>query len=161
MAPWYRKTVDECVKELDTNIETGLTEQEAEKRLKKYGPNVFREGENPSVWEMLWSQINNILIWILIAAAVISVIAGELTDAVIIVSVIMLNAVIGIVQESKAEKALEELQKISTPKAVVKRDGQIKEISSEKIVPGDIVFIEAGRYIPADLRLIETVNLQV
>lgn len=149
------------MKELNVNIEKGLTSEEAEKRLKQYGPNKFAEGEKTSIWKMLWEQINSILIWILIAAAVVSAFVGEITDAVIIFIVIVLNAVIGVVEESKAEKALEELKKMSTPKAIVKRDGQIKEIPSENLVPGDVVILDAGRYVPADLRLIESANLQI
>lgn len=161
LSQWYSKTVQEITEELNTNIETGLSSQEAENRLKQYGPNKFQEGEKTSIWKMLWEQINSILIWILIVAAIISAFVGEITDAIIIFIVIALNAIIGIVEESKAEKALEELKKMSTPKAIVRRDGQIKEISSENLVPGDVVIIDAGRYIPADLRLIETANLQI
>lgn len=161
LSQWYSKTIQEITEELSTNIESGLTSQEAENRLKQYGPNKFQEGEKTSIWKMLWEQINSILIWILIVAAIISAFVGEITDAIIIFIVIALNAIIGIVEESKAEKALEELKKMSTPKAIVRRDGQIKEISSENLVPGDVVIIDAGRYIPADLRLIETANLQI
>jgi len=161
LSQWFSKTVQEITEEFNTNIETGLSSQEAENRLKQYGPNKFQEGEKTSIWKMLWEQINSILIWILIVAAIISAFVGEITDAIIIFIVIALNAIIGIMEETKAEKALEELKKMSTPKAIVKRDGQIKEISSENLVPGDVVIIDAGRYIPADLRLIETANLQI
>lgn len=161
MPAWYEKTTEEVVKELQTNIETGLTSEEAKRRLEKYGPNRFQEYKKPSIWKMLWDQINNVLIYILIVAAIVSGIVSEITDSIIIFIVIALNAVIGIIQESKAEKALEELKKMSTPIAVVKRDGEVKEISSEEVVPGDIVLIDAGRFIPADLRLVETVNLQM
>ena len=100
------------------------------------------------------------LIYVLLAAAGITFVIGEYVDGLIILLVVILNAVIGVVQEYKAEKAIEALQEMSTPKALVRRDGEIREINSEEIVPGDIV-IEAGRYIPADLRLIETANLQI
>ena len=86
---------------------------------------------------------------------------GEISDSIIIAIVIILNAVIGVIQESKAEKSLEALKSLSTPKAIVKRDGILKEIPSEEIVPGDIIIIDAGRYIPCDIRLIETANLQI
>ena len=101
------------------------------------------------------------MIYILIAAAVISGIMGEISDSIIILIVILINATIGVVQESKAEKALEALKELSTPKALVKRNGELIEIPSEEVVTGDIVIIDAGRYIPADLRLIETANLQI
>lgn len=161
MKNWYTKPIEEVLKELETDVGKGLTSREAEERLKKYGPNQFTEQQRPSIWKMLWEQINSMLIYILIAAAVISAIVGEVSDAIIIFLVIILNAVIGVVQETKAEKALEELKKMATPKALVRRDGTVKEISSEQIVPGDIVLIDAGRFIPADLRLVETANLQI
>ena len=147
--------------ELQTNEDNGLTSQEASRRLKENGPNIFQATKPPSLLQKLWEQINSLLIYILIAAAVISAIVGEVSDTVIIVIVIILNAVIGVIQESKAEKALEELKKMSTPNAVVKRDGIIQEIPSEDLVVGDIVILDAGRLIPADLRLLESANLQI
>lgn len=157
----YKKDVHETLQKLHTNANTGLTKEEAENRLKQYGTNSFQEFKPPSMLKRIWEQINSMLIYILIGAAIISFIVGEVSDAVIILLVIVINAVVGVIQESKAEKALEELNKISTPKAVVKRSGIIQEIPSEQIVPGDIVMIDAGRYIPADLRLIETINLKI
>lgn len=161
MTKWYTKSMNEITEELQSDVQKGLTSQEAEKRLKKFGSNKFEEGKKTSLWRLIWEQINSILIWILIVAAIVSAFVGEVTDAIIIFIVIALNAVIGIVEESKAEKALEELKKMSTPKAVVKRDGKVSEISSEELVPGDIVILDAGRFVPADLRLVETANLQI
>lgn len=161
LSQWYTKHQSEVSKELETDVLKGLSSKEAKERLVKYGPNQFEEGEKASIWKMLWTQINSLLIWILLGAAIISAIVGEVTDAIIILLVVVLNAIIGVVQESKAEKALEELKKMSTPKAVVRRDGEIVEIASEEVVPGDLVMIDAGRSIPADLRLIETANLQI
>ncbi len=111
--------------------------------------------------QLFLAQLNDAMIYILIAAAVISGIMGEISDSIIILIVIFINATIGVVQESKAEKALEALKQLSTPKALVKRNGELIEIPSEEVVTGDIVIIDAGRYIPADLRLIETANLQI
>ena len=161
LSQWYSKDTNVVIEELETDVSNGLSTREAKERLAKYGPNQFEEGEKTSIWKMLWEQINSVLIWILLVAAVISAFLGEITDAIIILLVVALNAVIGIVQESKAEKALEELKKMSSPKAVVRRDGEIKEIPTEEVVPGDIVLIDAGRSIPADVRLIETANLQI
>lgn len=158
---WYQKPIEKVTEELGSNISKGLSSQEVKMRLEKYGPNQFEEGQKATIWQMLWEQINSMLIWILIGAAVLSAIVGEVADAIIIFIVIALNAIIGVIQESKAEKALDELKKMSTPKAVVKRDGEIKEVSSEELVPGDLVLIDAGRFIPADLRLVETANLQI
>lgn len=151
----------QLLNELNTNEEVGLSSKEASERLVKHGPNSFIESKPPSLIVLIWRQINSLLIYILIAAAVISAIVGEYSDSVIIAIVILLNAVIGVVEESKAEKALQELKKMSTPKAMVKRDGVIQEIPSEDLVVGDLVILDAGRFVPADLRLIETANLKV
>lgn len=161
MSQWFSKSISDLEQKLSTNIEKGLTENEAAERLRRLGPNRFEDHKKASILKMFWNQINSMLIYILIAAAGISAFVGEITDAAIIFIVILLNAVIGVVQESKAEKALEELKKMSTPKAIVKRNGSVREISSEEIVQGDIIILDAGRYIPADLRLVETANLQI
>ncbi|WAA09030.1 cation-translocating P-type ATPase [Fervidibacillus albus] len=161
MSLWYSKTIDEVKQELQTDLQKGLSSKEVEERLEKFGLNEFEEQQKASIWKKLWEQINSLLIWILIAASVISAFVGEGTDAIIILLVVALNAIIGVIQESKAEKALDELKKMSSPKAIVKRDGEVKEIPSEQIVPGDIVLIDAGRSIPADLRLFESANFQV
>ncbi len=158
---WFTKTQSEVIIELGTDPATGLTSAEAEVRLAQYGPNEFSEHKPPSLFMLFFEQINSLLIFILLAAALISTFIGEYSDAAIIVIVILLNAVIGVIQEAKAEKALEELKKMTTPKALVKRDGCIQEIPSGQLVPGDLVIIDAGRFIPADLRLIETANLKI
>lgn len=158
---WFIKSNNEVIADLATDPTTGLLSEEAEKRLGTIGANVFSEHKKPSIFMLFFEQINSPLIYILIAATLISIVVEEYSDAVIIVIVILLNATIGVIQESKAEKALEELKKMTTPKAIVKRDGMIKEIASEHVVPGDIVMIDAGRFIPADLRLIETANLKI
>src|SRR5699024_4751880 len=124
-----------------TNIEQGLSQVEAKRRLQKNGPNRFEEKKATSVWELLWRQMNSMLIYILIAAAVISAIVGEVSDALIIGFVVVLNAIIGVIQEYRAERALDELKKISTPRAIVKRDGVIKEIPTEDVVVGEIEFV--------------------
>lgn len=152
---------DNLLNKLQTNEKTGLSSEEARRRLNDNGPNAFQDSKPPSILKLIWEQMNSLLIYILIIAAIISAIVGEISDAVIIGIVILLNAVIGVVQESKAEKALQELKKMSTPKAVVKRDNTIQEIPSEDIVVGDIVVLDAGRFIPADLQLLDTANLQV
>ncbi len=158
---WYNKTKEEVFEEFETNSFKGLTEEEAKRRLQKYGENRLAGKQAKTLTQRLFAQINNILVYVLIAAAIVSAIVGEAADAVIIGLVVVLNAVVGVIQESKAEQALEALKKMATPKAIVKRDGELKEIPSEEVVPGDIVMIDAGRYIPCDLRLIETANLKI
>jgi Ca2+-transporting ATPase len=158
---WFNKNVDEVLKDVNTDPQNGLSTEEVEKRKEKYGPNQLEAKPPKSLIRKLFDQINDPLIYILLAAAVISGLLGEISDAVIIAIVIIINAVVGVIQESKAEKALDALKKLSTPKAIVKRNGQLTEIQSEDIVPGDIIIIDAGRYIPCDLRLIESANLQI
>ncbi len=158
---WFDKSKEEVIKELSVDTINGITSEEAAKRKEKYGANELTEKKGKSKLRLFFEQLNDPLIYILLVAAAISGILGETADAVIIAFVVVLNAVIGMVQESKAEKALEALKKLATPKAIVKRDGELKEIPSEDVVPGDIIVLDAGRYVPCDIRLIETANLKV
>ncbi|EOR26309.1 ATPase P [Clostridium sartagoforme AAU1] len=158
---WFNESSEEIVKTLSSDIINGLSSEEVKIRLEKDGLNKLQGKKKKSFLQLFISQINDIMIYILLVAAIISAIVGEISDAIIILFVIFINAIIGVIQESKAEKALEALKNMSTPKALVKRDGQIIEVSSEEVVVGDIVVIDAGRYIPADLRLIETANLKI
>lgn len=158
---FFNKTVEEVLKELDVSPMTGLSQKEIEQKRGEFGLNQLDTKKPKTLIAMFFAQLNDILIYILLAAAVISALLGETSDAIIIAIVIFINATVGIIQESKAEKALDALKKLSTPKAVVKRDGQLKEIPSEEVVPGDIIIIDAGRYVPCDLRLIETANLKI
>ena len=158
---WYKKSKNEILKELDVDEKNGLSSNEALRRLEKYGKNKLVTKKKKTLFKQFLSQLKDVMIYILIIAAIISAFLGEISDALIILLVIIINAVIGVIQESKAEKALDALKELSTPKALVKRDGSLKEILSEDIVPGDIVIIDAGRYIPGDLRLIDTANLKI
>lgn len=114
-----------------------------------------------SMLSLFLAQLKDMLIYVLLGAAVVTLFVGEYMDAVIILAVVLLNAVIGVIQEQKAEKAIEALQRMTTPKSLVRRDGEVKEIDSGEVVPGDIVILDAGRYIPADLRLLASANLQI
>ena len=158
---WFSKTSETVLKELNSNISTGLSDEEAKKRLSEYGPNRLSTKKKKTLLQLFISQLADVMIYILFGAAIISAIVGEISDSIIILIVIFINAIIGVVQESKAEKALEALKELSTPKAIVKRGGELKEIPSEEVVIGDIVVIDAGRFIPADLRLIESANLKI
>lgn len=158
---WFNKSSEEIIKELSSNMINGLSSADAKSRLEKNGLNKLQGKKKKSTFQLFLSQINDVMIYILLIAAIISAIVGEISDAIIILIVIFVNAIIGVIQESKAEKALEALKNMSTPKALVKRDGSIIEIPSEEVVVGDIVIIDAGRYIPADLRLIESANLKI
>lgn len=158
---WFSKTSETVLKELNSNISTGLSDEEAKKRLSEYGPNRLSTKKKKTLLQLFISQLADVMIYILFGAAIISAMVGEISDSIIILIVIFINAIIGVVQESKAEKALEALKELSTPKAIVKRGGELKEIPSEEVVVGDIVVIDAGRFIPADLRLIESANLKI
>lgn len=158
---FYNQKIEEVLENLQTDPRKGLGRDEVNVRKEKYGLNKLEEGKKKSIFVLFWGQLNDPLIFILLIAAVISGFMGELNDTIIIALVVVLNAVIGVSQEARAEKSMEALKKLSSPKAYVIRDSETVEVDSEEIVPGDIVVLDAGRYIPCDLRLIEGVNLQV
>ncbi len=153
--------VNDMATHLNTDIEKGLPSAEAAKRLKEHGPNELVEKPRPGFLQMLAGQFNNFLVIILIVAAVVSLLLGEIVDACAILVIVILNAIVGVVQESKAEAALAALKKMAAPNAQVIRDGRQVTIPSRELVTGDLVLIEAGNYVPADMRLIESVNLKV
>ncbi len=159
--PWYQQSINEVCQKLETNIEKGLTSEEAKRRLEKYGRNELIQTKGPSILEMFLEQLKDYMVIILIIASVISIVLGEITDSVIIIAIVIINAVLGVVQEYRAGKALEALKKMSAPNAKVIRDGEPVVIPSSEVVPGDIAILEAGDYIPADVRLVSSVNLKV
>ena len=150
------KTAADTLRMLETDKDKGLTRREAMERRAKYGANRLESQEQKSLGQMIAEQLNDPLILILVVAMAISLMLHELGDAVIIVTVVVLNAAVGIIQEGKAGKAVEALKKISSPQAVVLREGERVKIAAEELVQGDIVLLEAGNMVPADLRLIET-----
>ncbi|MGV3503449.1 MAG: cation-translocating P-type ATPase [Adhaeribacter sp.] len=158
---WFTRPLPEVLQELQVDPAIGLSETEARARLARYGPNKLKGKKRKSVLSLFLEQLQDWLIYVLFAAVVITLFMGEWIDAVIILAVIILNAVLGVAQEVKAGNAIEALQKISSPKALVRREGQVKEIAAEGVVPGDILVLDAGRFIAADLRLVESANLQV
>ena len=157
----HSKSLDLLIDAFQSNPLSGLEVAEASERLRQIGANELRERPRPGFLALLWDQFNNYLVIILIIAALISLALGEYVDSLAIVIIVALNAVIGVVQESKAEKALEALQKMSAPHAEVIRSGEVLIVPGREIVPGDIVLLEAGNFVPADLRLIESINLKV
>ena len=158
---WYNKSISEVEKNLNTNIQTGLSKEEYLKKLNEYGYNKLKEKKSKNIVQRFVDQLKDFMVIILIVAAVISFFLGETTDAMIIIAIVILNATLGVVQESKAEKSLEALKKLSSPHTRVIRSGVQSVISVEELVPGDVVLIEAGDYIPADVRIVESVNLKV
>ncbi len=158
---YFTKSVAEILKEFGIDFASGLSQEEAQNLKKEFGPNRLQAKKKKPIYKIVLSQLQDWLIYVLFAAVIITFFMGEYIDSVIITLVILINAGIGTFQEVKAGKAIEALLKMSSPKALVKRDGQTREIESSELVPGDLVILEAGRVIPADLRLIETVNLQI
>ncbi|NLL96557.1 MAG: ATPase, partial [Clostridiaceae bacterium] len=140
----------EAVLDKNNTSRNGLDASEAAERLNKYGKNKLAEGQKKTLLARLLGQLADPMVIVLIAAAIISGVVSEIADMVIILSVVVLNSVLGVVQEGKAEKAIEALQQMSSPYSRVKRNGRVIKIKSEDIVPGDIVLLEAGDAIPAD-----------
>jgi Ca2+-transporting ATPase len=158
---WHTKSQEEVLQELRVNSAEGLSIEEASSRLQQHGSNKLKGKPKKGLIFIFFAQLKDMLIYVLLGAAVITFAIGEYVDSIIILIVVMLNSVIGVIQENKAEKAIEALQQMTTPHALIRRGGEVKEILSEELVPGDIVLLDAGRYIPADLRLLVTANLQI
>ena len=164
---WHSSSVEEIAKNLKTNINIGLSDDEAQKRFDRYGPNNLKEKKKESIFVKFIKQFNDFMIITLIIAAIISAVVSKLNgeadyiDSIIIVAIVIFNAIMGLVQEQKAEKSLEALKKMSAPNAKVRRDGRVPAIDATLVVPGDIVILEAGNYVPADCRLINSYNLKI
>lgn len=163
---FFHYPVSETGKQLETDPDKGLSKTEAKRRLEQYGPNEFEKKKQKSLMTKFLEQFKSFMIWVLLIAAVISGIAGYMegegfTDAIIILVIVILNACIGTAQEVKAEKSLEALEKLSAPYSKVVREGQIETIPSREIVAGDVVVVETGDLVPADMRLTEAVNLKI
>ena len=164
---WHTKAINEVEVNFRTNVQIGLNEKEVEERHKHFGENKLADTKKESIFIKFIKQFNDFMIIILIIASIISALvskldgSGDYIDSVIIIAIVILNAVMGVVQEAKAEKSLEALKTMTAPTAKVKRNGKIVNIKSEEVVPGDIIILEAGNYVPADARLIKSSNLKV
>lgn len=164
---WYTLSTKEIEKQMQTNIEFGLNEKQVEDKQNKFGLNKLEEKKKESIVIKFIKQFNDFMIIILIIASIISAVVARLEgsndyfDSIIIIAIVVFNAIMGLVQEAKAEKSLEALKKMTAPTCRVKRNGKISTIKSEQIVPGDIVLLEAGNYVPADCRLISSSNLKI
>lgn len=162
---WFNKETNEVEKELKTNLQQGLTQEEVEEKRKEFGYNELKAKKKKSLFVKFLEQFKDFMIIVLIIAAIVSGIVGYMegegiTDSIIILIVVIVNAIIGVVQESKAEKSLEALQKLSSHVAKVVRNGKVEVVASRELVPGDIVVLDTGDYVPADLRIVEGVNLK-
>ena len=161
MKPFFSQSPSDAAKELQVDVSCGLTKEEAEKRIEKYGHNRLEGGKEKSLIQMILEQLKDFLVIILMIAAVISIFLGEALEGIIILAIVVLNTFLGVYQENKASNALKALKEMASPHAKVLRGGQIIEVPSSDVVPGDIAILEAGDYVPADLRLIESVNLKI
>lgn len=157
---FYRQTTLQVLERLHATPQ-GLLTTEAMEQLQKNGPNELPQGKKITLWQRIIAQFKDLMILILMAAAVVAAFAGELSDAIIILLVVVLNAAFGVFQETKAENAIDALQKMSTPTTRVRRDGQITQLSSKELVVGDVILLEAGDIIPADVRFLKTQNVKV
>ena len=169
---WHTLSAQEAAEAWGTDLETGLSEAQVRERQARLGPNELQEQPPRSFWQMLLDQFNQFLVLILIVAAIVSALIGwsefthtgdttEFIDAVAIMAIVILNAILGVVQEGRAEEALAALKKMSAPNARVLRDGHLVTVPSRELVPGDVVILETGNYVPADVRLVESVNLRI
>lgn len=158
---YYRQKKSQIAKELDTNFEKGLSDKIAEQKLNEVGPNALVEGKKKSVFQVFLEQFKDLMVIILIIAAIISAFTGSLESTLVIIAVLILNAILGTVQHVKAEKSLESLKSLSAPTARVLRNGKKVEIAAKDVVPGDILLLEAGDLVTADGRILENYSLQV
>jgi Ca2+-transporting ATPase len=158
---WHALNADEVARQLATPTESGLDDTEAARRLERYGRNEIAAAPRPGFLQLLLAQFNNFIILLLIGAAAVSGLLGEWIEAAAILAIVVLNATLGVIQEQRAEQALAALKKLAAPEAQVLRHGSRRSLPAPELVPGDIVFIEAGNYVPADLRLLEAVNLRL
>ena len=164
---WHTLSIGDTLRKLGSNISTGLNSKEVEKRFNTYGKNKLNEKKKENIFIRFLKQFNDFMIIILIIASIISAVVSNMQgsndyfDSIIIIAIVVFNAIIGLIQESKAEKSLEALQKMSAPTCKVKRNGKIEIVKGEDVVPGDIILLEAGNYVPADCRLISSYNLKI
>lgn len=158
---WHAIGTHEVLAALNTFEEKGLSNDDVESRSKQFGPNELTEAPPTTLLQLLWEQFNNFVVLLLVIAAVISALLGDYIEAAAILAIVILNAGLGIFQERRAEQALAALRKLAAPEAHVIRNGSRQVIPSRELVPGDLVLLETGNYVPADLRLLEAINLRI
>jgi Ca2+-transporting ATPase len=158
---WHTVSVEDTLRRLDVRLEEGLTSAQVLERREQFGSNVLREQGLKSPLLIVWEQLTNPLVLLLLGAAVIAFLLGKGIDAVAVLSIVVLNAILGFVQEYRAEKAMAALKRLSSPVVRVRREGALRELPAEELVPGDVLFLEAGNSVPADARLVESANLRI
>ena len=158
---WHTLTAEEALQKLDTPVHTGLTTPEAQARITRFGPNQLVEAKPPSFLRLVVNQVKSFVVILLIVASLISALLGDYIEAGAILAIVILNATLSVIQESRAEAAMAALKRMAAPVAQVLRDGQRVSVPAAQLVPGDLVFLEAGNYVPADVRLVEAFNLRL
>ncbi len=157
---WWLLPEQEVIRNLATDLHLGLSKSEAQKRLQEFGPNQTARTTKRIVSPFIFDQFSSLIVWILIAAAIIAGVLGEWIDAFAIIAIVILNAVLGFYQEYRAEQSLAALRKMITCSSKVIRDGKLRKLPSKEIVPGDLILVEAGDHIPADGRFIQSFGYQ-
>jgi len=157
----YTESVDSIVGVLGTDLERGLKKQESQRRQSIYGPNRLAEAPGTPFWRLVLDQLTEFLVLLLLASALVSMLVGEFIDAAAIMAIVVINAILGVLQNWRAERSLQALKRMAAPNAIVIRDGHQETITSDQLVPGDLVVLGAGNHVPADLRLVETHNLRI
>lgn len=164
---WETLRKEEVLKELKTDFKHGLSQEQTKERQQKYRKNKLKDKPKENLFVKFIKQFNDFMIIILIIASIISALVSSIQgendyiDSIIIIAIVVLNAIMGVVQEAKAEKSIEALQEMTPPKAKVTREGITNEVKAEELVPGDIIILEAGNYVPADCRITESFNLKI
>jgi len=159
--PWHQRETQELLTEQLVDPAQGLSQAEVTLRLARFGPNELHSQTRRGPWRLLLAQFTDFMVLVLLVAAVVSGLIGDLIDTLAILVIVLLNAVIGFVQSWRADRAMAALQVLATAQASVLRDGQVQTVPSPALVPGDIVLLEAGNQVPADMRLIDIAQLQV
>ena len=160
-ASFYSQPAHIALKRLNAKLDEGLSSADAQQRLEQYGHNELPAGQKTPLWKLFLAQFKDFVVILLIVASLVSILLGDMIEGLAIMAIVVLNAAIGLIQEQRADAALEALKKMSAPDAQVLRDGTHMRVPARDLVPGDIVFLEAGNYVPADLRLAESYNLQI
>jgi Ca2+-transporting ATPase len=158
---WHESEVSDVCRHLKADRIAGLDDAEAERRLEQYGPNELIEAGGRGIWRILWEQLSGAMVVLLIVAAAVSLYLGELTDSIAILTIVVLNAVLGFVQDFRAERAIAALKRLAVPNVTVRRGGHVQEVSARDLVPGDLLVIEVGNIVPADCRVVEAANLRI
>ena len=158
---WHTLSADDVALQLETNHQTGLNAKQVAERIVRHGPNALQEKRRRSPWRMLLAHFTEFMIMVIIVAAIISGFLGDVGDTLFIIVIVILNAIVGFIQEFRAERAMAALKRMSEASARVLRDGQVKTINASELVPGDVVLLEAGNVVPADFRLIEAAQLRI